>query len=41
VADGETELQERIDSFCQVMVQGDKPGNRMFPSSIGEIDFNL
>jgi len=39
VVDGETELQEKIDSFCQVMVPGDVR-NINFPGSIGEIVFN-
>ena len=40
VVDGETELQEKIDSYCQVMVPGDVHGGSKFPSSIGEIVFN-
>jgi glutamate 5-kinase len=40
VVDGETELQEKIDSFCQVIVSGDITRNIHFPASIGEIVFN-
>jgi glutamate 5-kinase len=40
VVDDETELQERIDSYCQVLVPGDITGDIRFPSSIGEIVFN-
>jgi glutamate 5-kinase len=40
VVDGETELQEKIDSFCQVIVPGDITGDIRFPSSIGDIVFN-
>jgi glutamate 5-kinase len=40
VVDGETELQEKIDSFCQVAIPGDTVTGMNFPASIGEIVFN-
>jgi glutamate 5-kinase len=40
VVDGETELQEKIDSYCEVMVPGDRRGDIHFPSSIGDIVFD-
>jgi glutamate 5-kinase len=40
VVDGETELQGKIESYCEVMVAGDIPRDIYFPSSIGEIVFN-
>jgi len=40
VVDGETELQEKIDSFCHVMIPGDIPRSIRFPSTIGDITFN-
>jgi glutamate 5-kinase len=40
VVDGETELQDKIDSFYNVMIPGDSFENGGFPSSIGEIVFN-
>jgi len=39
VVDGETELQEKIDSICQVIVPGELNGDNSFPPSIGEIVF--
>jgi glutamate 5-kinase len=39
VVDGETELHDKIESYCQVMVPGDEIRNPSFPSSIGEIVF--
>jgi hypothetical protein len=38
--DGETELQGKIESYCEVMAAGDIPRDVYFPSSIGEIVFN-
>lgn len=38
IVDGETELQEKIDTFYQVLVPGDKL-EEGFPKSIGEIVF--
>ncbi len=40
VVDGETELQEKIDSFCEVAATGETSGNLNFPASIGDIVFN-
>jgi glutamate 5-kinase len=40
VVDGETELQGKIDSFCQVIVPGENPLNVNFPASVGEIAFD-
>jgi glutamate 5-kinase len=37
LVDGETELQEKIESYCQVMIPGDERTNIRFPASIGEI----
>jgi glutamate 5-kinase len=39
VVDGETELQDKLESFFQVMVPEDKPIEVDFPASIGEIVF--
>ncbi len=39
LVDGETELQEKLESFCQVMVPDDKMEKDQFPASIGEIVF--
>jgi glutamate 5-kinase len=39
VVDGETELQEKIESYYHVMVPGDYREKEGFPSSIGEIVF--
>ena len=39
VVDGETELQTKIDSFCQVMIPGEDNREKHFPASIGEIVF--
>jgi glutamate 5-kinase len=40
VVDGETELLEKIDSCCNVIVPGDVSTEAKFPASIGEIVFN-
>jgi glutamate 5-kinase len=40
VVDGETELQGKIESYCEVMAAGDISRDVYFPSSIGEIVFN-
>jgi glutamate 5-kinase len=40
VVDGDTELQEKLDTFSQLIVPGDIPGHVHFPSTIGEIVFN-
>jgi glutamate 5-kinase len=40
VVDGETELHDKIESYCQVIVPGEKPSQPVFPASIGEIVFN-
>jgi glutamate 5-kinase len=40
IVDGETELQDKIESYCQVMVPGNISGDIKFPSSIGEIIFS-
>jgi len=40
LVDGETELQERIESCCQVVVPGDVRTEIRFPASIGEIVFD-
>jgi glutamate 5-kinase len=39
VVDGETELQERIESVSRVMVRGSNGNEVHFPASIGEIAF--
>jgi len=39
LVDGETELQEKLESVCQVMVPGDVPYEMSFPPSIGDIVF--
>lgn len=39
LVDGETELQERIESYCQVMIPGETGKEIRFPASIGEIVF--
>jgi hypothetical protein len=39
VVDGETELQDKLESFCEVMIPEDKTGEVDFPASIGEIVF--
>jgi glutamate 5-kinase len=40
VVDGETELHDKIESYCQVIVPGEKRSQPIFPASIGEIVFN-
>jgi hypothetical protein len=39
IVDGETELQEKIETYYHVMVPGDPVEQTGFPSSIGEIVF--
>ncbi len=39
VVDGETELQEKLESICQVMIPGENQEEVHFPPSIGEIVF--
>lgn len=39
VVDGETELQEKLESICQVMIPGEDQEAVHFPPSIGEILF--
>jgi hypothetical protein len=39
LVDGETELQEKLESFCHVLISNDKPEGEAFPASIGEIVF--
>jgi hypothetical protein len=39
LVDGETELQEKLESFCQVMIPDDNLEANRFPASIGEIVF--
>jgi len=39
LVDGETELQEKLESFCQVMIPDDNMEMGQFPASIGEIIF--
>jgi glutamate 5-kinase len=39
IVDGETELQEKLESFCHLMVPGGTPDEVAFPESIGEIAF--
>jgi len=39
LVDGETELQEKLESFCQVIIPDDKMEADQFPASIGEIVF--
>ncbi|MBN1790906.1 MAG: hypothetical protein JW830_10440 [Bacteroidales bacterium] len=39
VVDGETELQEKLESICQVMIPGEDQEAIHFPPSIGEILF--
>jgi glutamate 5-kinase len=39
VVDGETELQEKLESICNVMIPRDTAVELQFPSSIGEIVF--
>jgi glutamate 5-kinase len=39
IVDGETELQEKIESYYHVMIPGDPVEKAGFPSSIGEIVF--
>lgn len=40
LVDGETELQERIESCCQVVIPGEENSEIRFPESIGEIVFD-
>jgi glutamate 5-kinase len=40
IVDGETELQEKIESYCQGMIPENISGDIKFPSSIGEIIFS-
>src|SRR5512133_963458 len=40
VVDDETELHNKIESFTEVMNQGENAGNVRFPASIGDIVFN-
>jgi glutamate 5-kinase len=40
VVDGETELQEKIDSFCELSATGETARSMNFPASIGDIVFN-
>ena len=40
VVDGETELQDRIESCCQVVIPGEQTKECRFPASIGEIVFD-
>jgi len=39
LVDGETELQEKLESFCQVVIPDDNMEADHFPASIGEIVF--
>jgi glutamate 5-kinase len=39
LVDGETELQEKIDSYCQVLIPEEKNEPSQFPHSIGDIVF--
>jgi len=39
VVDGETELQEKLESFGQEMVSGNNAREVEFPASVGEIEF--
>ncbi|HJZ42004.1 MAG TPA: hypothetical protein VJ203_16660 [Bacteroidales bacterium] len=39
VVDGETELQEKLESFSRVKIPGERNGVVSFPASIGEIVF--
>jgi len=39
VVDGETELQEKLESICQVIIPGENQEAVHFPPSIGEIVF--
>lgn len=40
LVDGETELHDKIESYCQVMIPDEEIKNSKFPASIGEIIFN-
>ncbi len=40
LVDGETELHDKIESYCQVMIPDEEIKNSEFPASIGEIIFN-
>jgi len=39
IVDGETELQQKIDSYYHVMVHGEELEHAQFPKSIGDISF--
>jgi len=39
IVDGETELQEKLESFFHLMISGESPDEVTFPGSIGEIAF--
>lgn len=39
VVDGETELQEKLESMCHIMIPGESPEEVRFPPSIGDIVF--
>jgi glutamate 5-kinase len=39
IVDGETELQEKLESFCNVMILEERKPEVEFPASIGEIVF--
>ena len=40
VVDGETELHNKIESYCEVMITGEDKSPGHFPASIGDIVFN-
>jgi hypothetical protein len=40
VVDDEIELQEKLESLCNVLVKGDRIEDGVFPASIGEIVFS-
>jgi glutamate 5-kinase len=39
VVDGETELHNKIESYCEVMIHREQKGGMKFPASIGDIVF--
>ncbi|HLO59312.1 MAG TPA: hypothetical protein VK179_11265 [Bacteroidales bacterium] len=39
VVDGETELHNKIESYCEVLIQGEQKAGVKFPASIGDIVF--
>jgi glutamate 5-kinase len=39
VVDGETELHNKIESYCEVMIHGEQKAGIKFPASIGDIVF--